>query len=65
MLKQGPGDFVMDVEIVAFENGVTSFSRLQRRMQIRNPQEARRSGVEVLYYAFDLLHLHATYGPLF
>jgi bifunctional non-homologous end joining protein LigD len=57
MLKQDPSSFVMDGEIVAFENGVTSFARLQRRMQVRDPLEARRRGVEVFYYAFDLPYL--------
>jgi bifunctional non-homologous end joining protein LigD len=48
LLKQQPTSFVMDGEIVAFENGVSSFSRLQRRMQDR---------VEVFYYVFDLPYL--------
>jgi DNA ligase D-like protein (predicted ligase) len=38
-------DFVADGEIVAFENGITSFSRLQRRMRERVP---------VYLYLFDL-----------
>ena len=54
-------DFVVDGEIVAFENGVTSFSRLQQRMQINDPQEARSSRVAVYCYLFDLLHLEG-YG---
>jgi DNA ligase D-like protein (predicted ligase) len=36
---------------------VTSFSRLQQRMQIADPNEARRSNVKVYYYLFDILHL--------
>jgi bifunctional non-homologous end joining protein LigD len=48
---------VADGEIVAFERGRTSFERLQRRMQIRDPDQARRSGVAVYYYLFDLLEL--------
>lgn len=48
---------VLDGEIVAFEGRVTSFSRLQARMQIRDPAEARESGVAVYYYLFDILHL--------
>jgi bifunctional non-homologous end joining protein LigD len=50
-------DFLVDGEIVAFERGVTSFSRLQRRMQLSDPAAARRSGVAVYLYLFDLLHL--------
>jgi bifunctional non-homologous end joining protein LigD len=38
-------DFVVDGEIVAFENGVTSFARLQQRARERVP---------VFLYAFDL-----------
>jgi bifunctional non-homologous end joining protein LigD len=50
-------DFVVDGEIVAFEGRVTSFSRLQRRMQIGDPDAARRTGVAVFLYVFDLIHL--------
>lgn len=53
-----PRSFVLDGEVVAFENGVTSFARLQRRMQIRNAEEARRTGVAVFYYVFDLPYLN-------
>lgn len=49
--------FVLDGEIVAFDGGATSFARLQRRMQIRDPDEARRTGVAVYLYVFDLPHL--------
>jgi bifunctional non-homologous end joining protein LigD len=50
-------DFVVDGEIVAFHEGVTSFSRLQRRMQLTDPAAARRTGVAVFLYVFDLLRL--------
>ena len=52
----GP-DLLLDGEIVAFQGGRTSFERLQRRMQIRDPERARRSPVAVYYYLFDLLEL--------
>ena len=55
--KATPEDFVADGEIVAFEGGVTSFSRLQARMQIEDAEAARESDVRVFYYLFDLLHL--------
>lgn len=45
---------VLDGEIVAFQDGVTSFSRLQRRMQLRDPIRALGSGVPAFFYAFDL-----------
>lgn len=48
---------VLDGEIVAFADGVASFSRLQRRMHVSDPDRARRTGVPVSYQAFDLLHL--------
>lgn len=55
--KQKAGDFIVDGEIVTFEGAVTSFSRLQQRMQLRDPEEALQSGVPVFYYIFDLLYL--------
>ncbi|MFP4250718.1 MAG: DNA ligase D [Armatimonadota bacterium] len=51
-------DFVLDGEIVAFdERGLTSFSRLQKRMHVTSPARARATGVEVHFFVFDLLHL--------
>jgi bifunctional non-homologous end joining protein LigD len=54
--RPGP-DLIADGEIVAFEHGRISFARLQRRMQIRDPERARRSGIPVYFYLFDLLEL--------
>jgi len=48
---------VLDGEIVAFSDSVASFSRLQERMQIKDPDQARESSVDVYFYLFDLLHL--------
>jgi bifunctional non-homologous end joining protein LigD len=48
---------MVDGEVVAFYDSVTSFSRLQERMQIKDPDKARQSPVKVFYYIFDLLHL--------
>ncbi len=50
-------EFVADGEVVAFDGDVTSFSRLQGRMQITDPDKARASGIAVRLYLFDLLHL--------
>ncbi|MFC6671559.1 non-homologous end-joining DNA ligase [Marinobacterium aestuariivivens] len=50
-------DFVVDGEVVAFDGAVTSFSRLQQRMQIRDAEKARASGVRVYLYLFDLLRV--------
>lgn len=49
--------FVVDGEVVAFDGDRTSFARLQGRMQLRDARAARRSGIEVVHYAFDLLVL--------
>jgi bifunctional non-homologous end joining protein LigD len=48
---------VVDGEIVAFDGRLTSFARLQQRMQLTDPDQARASGVAVLYYLIDLVHL--------
>ena len=54
--KQSVDDFIVDGEVVAFKGNITSFSRLQARMKLSDPEKARRSGVVVYYYLFDLLH---------
>lgn len=53
----GPDRFVLDGELVAFEDGVSSFARLQPRIQGRDPEQARQSDVKVYFYVFDVLHL--------
>lgn len=54
----GPDRFVADGEVVAFDgSGQTSFARLQHRMHLADPVRARRTGVAVYYYLFDLLVL--------
>lgn len=55
--RQARADVLVDGEMVAFDGSVTSFQRLQPRMQVKDPDEARRSGVAVYYYLFDLIHL--------
>lgn len=55
-LTGGP-DLLADGEIVAFSRGATSFSRLQQRMGIDDPERARASRVAVFLYVFDLLEL--------
>ncbi|HEY2705021.1 MAG TPA: non-homologous end-joining DNA ligase [Candidatus Dormibacteraeota bacterium] len=50
-------ELVVDGEVVAFEGDRTSFARLQRRIGISDPALARRSGVAVTYFLFDVLHL--------
>ena len=55
--RQDTSRFIVDGEIVAFEGGQTSFARLQGRMQARDPEQARRSGISVFLYLFDLVYL--------
>jgi len=54
LASQSTESYVVDGEIVAFEGEVNSFSRLQRRMQIKDPNQARRVGVEVFYLCVRL-----------
>jgi len=60
--RQSCPDFVADGEVVAFDGAQTSFAALQPRIHLTNPERARRTGVEIFYYLFDLLHLdgHST-----
>jgi DNA ligase D-like protein (predicted ligase) len=58
LAAQKCSNFVVDGEIVAFEGRRTSFARLQGRLGITDPDEARESGVPVFYYLFDIMHLN-------
>lgn len=53
--NQDVGSFAVDGEIVTFENGISSFAKLQQRMQVQHPTEELREKVPVWFYAFDLL----------
>jgi bifunctional non-homologous end joining protein LigD len=55
--REGSSEFVADGEIVALRNGIPSFSRLQGRLGIADPERARRTGIAVYYYLFDIPHL--------
>jgi len=46
---------IADGEIVAFRGDVTSFARLQERMQNARPSAAQVTSVPVLFYLFDLI----------
>jgi len=48
---------VADGEIVTFDGRVSSFSKLQQRLGVRDPGEALRRRVPVRLYLFDILHL--------
>jgi bifunctional non-homologous end joining protein LigD len=54
----GP-NLVLDGEIVAFSGGETDFSRLQRRIEVGDSTRARRTGIAIFYYLFDILYLDA------
>ena len=60
MERQKAREFIVDGEIAAFEGTATSFARLQQRIGISDPDEARRSGVAVYLYLFDILHIDGT-----
>ena len=53
--QQASTDFVIDGEVVAFEGSRTSFARLQPRIHLSSAEKARRSGVPVYFYVFDVL----------
>ncbi len=48
----------VDGEIVTLDGDITSFAKLQPRMQVRHPSEELRRRVPVWMYVFDLLHLN-------
>jgi DNA ligase D-like protein (predicted ligase) len=56
--RQPAESYIIDGEIVAFKGDVTSFAQLQHRMHLRDADEARRLGIQVFYYVFDLLYLN-------
>jgi DNA ligase D-like protein (predicted ligase) len=55
--RQSTRLFIADGEIVAFKGRVTSFSMLQKRMQVAHPSSALRREVPVWFYLFDLLYI--------
>jgi bifunctional non-homologous end joining protein LigD len=55
--KQTTEWFIVDGEIVTFEGAVTSFAKLQQRMQIQHPSIDLQQRVPVWFYAFDVLYL--------
>src|SRR5258705_1182962 len=56
-LRQNEDSFIADGEIVAFKNGITSFAKLQERMQVAHPSANLVRRVPVWLYLFDLLYL--------
>jgi bifunctional non-homologous end joining protein LigD len=52
---QDDSDFIVDGEVVAFDGDETSFSRLQRRLGVRDPGPALIAEVPAYIYLFDVL----------
>jgi bifunctional non-homologous end joining protein LigD len=57
-LKREQGDFIVDGEVVAFEGELTSFSKLQKRMHKREQENIEKTGIDVYFYLFDIMHLN-------
>jgi bifunctional non-homologous end joining protein LigD len=55
--QQETDSFIADGEIVTFKDGITSFAKLQERMQVEHPSADLVSRVPVCLYLFDLLYL--------
>jgi ATP-dependent DNA ligase len=55
ILRHDTAPLIADGEIVAFQGDVTSFSRLQERMQNARPSAAQVAAVPVVFYVFDLI----------
>ena len=48
--------FIADGEVVTFEDGITSFAKLQERMHVQHPSADLLRRVPVRIYLFDLLY---------
>jgi DNA ligase D-like protein (predicted ligase) len=55
--RQQTASFIADGEIVTFKDGITSFAKLQQRMQVLRPSADLLRAVPVWFYVFDLLYL--------
>src|SRR5258706_1418446 len=55
--QQEGTSFIADGEIVAFDGVITSFTKLQARMQVAQPSVDLIRKVPVWFYLFDLLYL--------
>jgi bifunctional non-homologous end joining protein LigD len=56
--ERSDADFVIDGEVVAFEGRRTSFARLQPRIHVSSAAKAKRTGIDVVFYVFDVLRAH-------
>jgi bifunctional non-homologous end joining protein LigD len=55
--QQETTSFIADGEIVTFDGEITSFAKLQGRMQVAHPSADLIRKVPVWFYVFDLLYL--------
>jgi len=55
--RQETTSFIADGEIVTFVDGISSFAKLQPRMQVQHPSADLIRKVPVWFYLFDLLYL--------
>jgi bifunctional non-homologous end joining protein LigD len=54
--RQRTDSFIADGEIVTFKDGITSFTKLQERMQVEHPSDELHRRDQVSLYLFDLLY---------
>jgi DNA ligase D-like protein (predicted ligase) len=54
---QQPRDFVLDGEVVAYDEDQTSFARLQQRLGVTDPSPEQVAANPVVYCVFDLLEV--------
>jgi bifunctional non-homologous end joining protein LigD len=57
LYHQETDSFVADGEIVTFENGITSFAKLQERMQVQHPSADLLRKIPAFLCLFDLLYI--------
>jgi DNA ligase D-like protein (predicted ligase) len=56
VLKKQKHDFIADGEIVTFDGKITSFSKLQGRMNVKQPSKALIKKLPVWFYLFDCMY---------
>lgn len=49
-------NFIIDGEMVAFDGKITSFSKLQTRMHLKDSKEIKESKTRVFFYVFDIIY---------
>lgn len=52
-------NFIIDGEMVAFDGKITSFSKLQTRMHLKDSKEIKESKTRVFFYVFDIIYFEA------